>query len=432
MMSLTGIRGLSEPTGSWKMICIRRRSLLQLVAVQGVRSVAAEVDRARGRSLAGAGASCPSVVLPQPDSPTRPRTSPSLDREADAVDGPHVADVAAQDAAVDREVLAQALDPDERIRRWRATAESEWGAAPALPTVGSGADRRSQPERAPAWSVGSTSAVTDSAGGRDRRWIGRRTVAGTGGASRCEAGSGAAAGAAPVTGTRWPGGPGQSARTGIRSSGTCSQHGRDGRTDRFERAARAGLHGSNGTGSGARSCSPWAVERVRHGALDHVEALAAHDPRTGSRRAGPRCRGAAAGAGPPRPCPSRRPVPAYMTATSSTVSATTARSWVISSRAAPALGLDSLDQLEDLGLDRHVEGGRRLVGDEQLGIAGERHRDHHALAHAARQLVRVLLDPPLGGRDADQRSASIARSQASLASTRGGAGGPPRRSGRRS
>ena len=26
MMSETGIRGLSDPNGSWKMICIRRRS----------------------------------------------------------------------------------------------------------------------------------------------------------------------------------------------------------------------------------------------------------------------------------------------------------------------------------------------------------------------------------------------------------------------
>ena len=53
--------------------------------------------------------------------------------------------------------------------------------------------------------------------------------------------------------------------------------------------------------------------------------------------------------------------------------------------------LELPDELEDLRLDRHVEGGRRLVGDEQLRLAGERHRDHDALAHAARQLVRVLL-----------------------------------------
>ena len=44
---------------------------------------------------------------------------------------------------------------------------------------------------------------------------------------------------------------------------------------------------------------------------------------------------------------------------------------------------------QDLGLDRHVQRGRRLVGDQQLRRARERHRDHHALAHPARELVRV-------------------------------------------
>ena len=46
-------------------------------------------------------------------------------------------------------------------------------------------------------------------------------------------------------------------------------------------------------------------------------------------------------------------------------------------------------QVEDLRLDRHVERGRRLVGDQQLRVARQRHRDHRALPHAARQLVRV-------------------------------------------
>ena len=36
-------------------------------------------------------------------------------------------------------------------------------------------------------------------------------------------------------------------------------------------------------------------------------------------------------------------------------------------------------QVEHLRLDGHVERGRRLVGDQQLRPAGERHRDHHAL-----------------------------------------------------
>ena len=48
-----------------------------------------------------------------------------------------------------------------------------------------------------------------------------------------------------------------------------------------------------------------------------------------------------------------------------------------------------LHDLQDLRLDRHVQRGRGLVGDEHRRVARERHRDHHALAHAARELVRV-------------------------------------------
>ena len=45
----------------------------------------------------------------------------------------------------------------------------------------------------------------------------------------------------------------------------------------------------------------------------------------------------------------------------------------------PVAGLQILDQIQDLRLHRHVERGRRLVGDEHVGAVGERHRDHHAL-----------------------------------------------------
>ncbi len=60
----------------------------------------------------------------------------------------------------------------------------------------------------------------------------------------------------------------------------------------------------------------------------------------------------------------------------------------------------ALEQRDDLRLDRHVERGGRLVGDDQPGFGSQRQRDHHALAHAARELVRVLVDALLGGRDA--------------------------------
>ena len=55
--------------------------------------------------------------------------------------------------------------------------------------------------------------------------------------------------------------------------------------------------------------------------------------------------------------------------------------------------LQLAQQVEDLRLDRHVERGRRLVGDQQRRFAGERHRDQRALAQAARELVRVVVDP---------------------------------------
>ena len=61
-----------------------------------------------------------------------------------------------------------------------------------------------------------------------------------------------------------------------------------------------------------------------------------------------------------------------------------------------------VEQVEDLRLDRHVQRGRRLVRDEQLRRAGQRHRDHHALAQAAGELVRVGGEPLGGTRHADE------------------------------
>ncbi len=57
--------------------------------------------------------------------------------------------------------------------------------------------------------------------------------------------------------------------------------------------------------------------------------------------------------------------------------------------------------VQDLRLDRHVEGGRRLVGDEQPRAVRDRHRDHRPLTHPARPLVRVVLGATRRVRDAD-------------------------------
>ena len=102
-----------------------------------------------------------------------------------------------------------------------------------------------------------------------------------------------------------------------------------------------------------------------------------------------------------RPGRSRRSRPAYITATRSAISATTPRLWVTNSMPMPRSCLQLLQQVEDLGLDRHVERGGRLVGDQQHRIAGERHGDGGALAHAARELVRVLPGAPRRVGDAD-------------------------------
>ena len=49
-----------------------------------------------------------------------------------------------------------------------------------------------------------------------------------------------------------------------------------------------------------------------------------------------------------------------------------------------------LQVVEDLALAGDVERAGRLVGDEELGVAGERDGDQHPPAHAPGELVRVL------------------------------------------
>ncbi len=73
------------------------------------------------------------------------------------------------------------------------------------------------------------------------------------------------------------------------------------------------------------------------------------------------------------------------------------------------LALSGPQHLDDLRLDRHVERSRRLVGDQDRRRVGDRHRDHAALSHATRELVRVLVDRAV--RDAGHRRARVARSR---------------------
>ena len=83
-----------------------------------------------------------------------------------------------------------------------------------------------------------------------------------------------------------------------------------------------------------------------------------------------------------------------MTATRWATSATTPRSWVMRITAAPVSAWRRASTDQHLRLHGDVEGGRRLVGDDELRAPGHRHGDHRALAHAAGELVRILPGAP--------------------------------------
>ena len=93
---------------------------------------------------------------------------------------------------------------------------------------------------------------------------------------------------------------------------------------------------------------------------------------------------------------------------------------------------EAVDEIDDLRLDRHVERGRRLVGDQDRRVARQRHRDHRALPHPARELMREVVDARLRIRDSDlAQKLDRARPRRPLV-RRARAPGSPRRSGRRS
>ena len=58
--------------------------------------------------------------------------------------------------------------------------------------------------------------------------------------------------------------------------------------------------------------------------------------------------------------------------------------------------LDALEHVHDVGLREQVEGGGRLIEDDQAGAGDERHRQRHALAHPAAQLKRIAIQEILG------------------------------------
>ena len=155
------------------------------------------------------------------------------------------------------------------------------------------------------------------------------------------------------------------------------RHGRDGSGPRpagsgdGTRNPAAAFAGSGGLpGIAASAAAPVAMPRHR-------------------RRAAPACTDDRRARTADRPAPSSTTRPAYITTTRSASPATTPRSWVTSTSASPISRCSSSEQLEDLRLRGHVERGGRLVGDQHLRPVRQRHRQHHPLAHAARELVRV-------------------------------------------
>ena len=54
-----------------------------------------------------------------------------------------------------------------------------------------------------------------------------------------------------------------------------------------------------------------------------------------------------------------------------------------------AISSQLFKQSDDLRLDRYIERGGRLIGDDQLRVSGQCQGDHHALTHAAGELMRV-------------------------------------------
>ena len=63
------------------------------------------------------------------------------------------------------------------------------------------------------------------------------------------------------------------------------------------------------------------------------------------------------------------------------------------------LALQFAQQQEDLDLHGGIERRRGLVGQQQARPARQRQRDHRALAHAARELVRIGVESSGGLRD---------------------------------
>ena len=65
------------------------------------------------------------------------------------------------------------------------------------------------------------------------------------------------------------------------------------------------------------------------------------------------------------------------------------------------LAAQAAEQRSNLRLDGNIQRRRRLIRDDQARFRRQRQCDDHALAHAARELVRILIDPGFRRWDTD-------------------------------
>ncbi len=66
------------------------------------------------------------------------------------------------------------------------------------------------------------------------------------------------------------------------------------------------------------------------------------------------------------------------------------------------LVLQPVDEVQDLGLNGHVQGSRGLVGNQEVRVQRKGHGDHGPLAHSAAELMRILPGPLLRPGDPNQ------------------------------
>ncbi len=364
-ISATRMRGLSDAYGSWKMICAWRRRARSSARLSAAQILAVEHDLAGG-GLDQLQDALPTVVLPQPDSPTSASVLPAAIVKRHAVHRLDVRHDALEHALADREMHLE-------VAARAAAAHVRGMTAAAM-----------------------TDAVTRSGWARLRPACLRPHPASL------------------AVRLRRTDGTARPARRPDRAMpAPCC-----GKAPRPDRSARR----SGSRRTRASAAAPAADHRQRRAALV-------------LRRAAPRTACCEYGCCGPREERSRSAVstisPAYITATRCAISATTPRSWVMSRIAMPRRRCSSRSSSSTCAW---MVTSSAVVGSSAIsssGSHGERHRDHHALLHAAGELERIFVAGAARHRECRPRRAAPARAARSAAPRRRGmALAAPRRSAR--